>query len=514
MGGGRRKTISSQNNFTVEKQIMKKTINLIFPHQLFAESPLLENGQEVYLMEEYLFFKQYFFHKQKIAFHRASMKCYQHYLEEKGIKVNYIDSQNRLSDIRVFIEEIKSKNIRDINVIDPVDNYLERRIKKITENCKLSVFSSPMFLNTKEDLSTFFRADKKSFFQTTFYKQQRKRLNILLEEDQQPVGGKWTYDTDNRKKYPKGKVPPNIYFPKSSSFWKEAVVYTESHFKGNPGQLSEDPIYPISHQEAEDWLRQFLDYRFFDFGLYEDAIVKQQSFLNHSILSPLLNVGLILPDYVLEKSLAFAEKEKIPINSTEGFVRQIIGWREFIRGMYECKGSYSRTKNFWNFDRKIPASFYDGTTGIDPVDETIKLVLKTGYCHHIERLMVLGNFMLLCEFDPDEVYKWFMELFIDAYDWVMVPNVYGMSQFSDGGTFATKPYVGGSNYIKKMSNYPKGDWGDIWDGLFWRFIDKHQEFFKSNPRTSMLCYSYNRMSEEKRELHVRNAEEFIEKMMG
>jgi deoxyribodipyrimidine photolyase-related protein len=146
----------------------------------------------------------------------------------------------------------------------------------------------------------------------------------------------------------------------------------------------------------------------------------------------------------------------VPLNSTEGFVRQIIGWREFIRGIYESRGSEERTTNFWNFKKKIPASFYDGTTGILPIDQTIKKVLKTGYCNHIERLMVLGNFMMLCEFDPDEVYRWFMELFVDSYDWVMVTNIYGMSQFSDGGLMATKPYISGSNYVMKMSNYKKG----------------------------------------------------------
>jgi deoxyribodipyrimidine photolyase-related protein len=492
---------------------MKKAINLIFPNQLFAKSPLLENGEEVYLIEEYLFFKQYLFHKQKIAFHKASMKCYQHFLEEKGIQVNYIASNHELSDIRAFDEEIKRKGITEINIIDPVDNWLEKRIKAVTKNCKLNNFSSPLFINTKEDLSNFFREDKKSFFQTTFYKQQRKKMDILLNDGDQPKGGKWTYDSENRRKYPKGKTPPGIHFPKTTHFWTESVAYTENYFRNNPGQLSKDPIYPINHEQAEHWFIQFLDYRFFDFGIYEDAILKQQSFINHSILSPLLNVGLILPNHVVTQSLSFAEKANIPINSTEGFIRQLIGWREFIRGMYECKGSYSRTRNFWGFDRKIPKSFYDGSTGVAPIDETIKEVLKTGYCHHIERLMILGNFMLLCEFDPDDVYQWFMELFIDAYDWVMVPNVYGMSQFSDGGTFATKPYVGASNYINKMSNYPKGDWEEIWDGLFWRFIAKHQEFFKSNPRTSMLYHSLNRMSKDKRQLHIKNAEEFMEKIM-
>ena len=199
-------------------------------------------------------------------------------------------------------------------------------------------------------------------------------------------------------------------------------------------------------------------------------------------------------------------------NSAEGFVRQIIGWREFIRGMYECKGSFSRTRNYWGFKRKIPASLYDGTTGILPVDDTIKKILKTGYCHHIERLMVLGNFMLLCEFDPDEVYRWFMELFIDSYDWVMVPNIYGMSQFADGGSFATKPYISGSNYLLKMSNYPKGDWQATWDGLFWRFMNEHRSFFLKNPRLSMLVRSFDKMDKNKQMSHLEAANQFIQNL--
>ena len=201
----------------------------------------------------------------------------------------------------------------------------------------------------------------------------------------------------------------------------------------------------------------------------------------------------------------FAKKNEVPINSTEGFVRQIIGWREFIRGIYESRGSHERTTNYWNFKKKIPASFYDGTTGIPPIDQTIKKILETGYCNHIERLMILGNFMMLCEFDPDEVYRWFMELFIDSYDWVMVTNVYGMSQYADGGLMATKPYISGSNYIIKMSNYKKGDWQAIWDGLFWRFMHTHRAFFLSNPRLGMLVRMYDKMPQEKQQTHQENA---------
>ena len=183
-----------------------------------------------------------------------------------------------------------------------------------------------------------------------------------------------------------------------------------------------------------------------------------------------------------------------------------------MRGLYQFKSNLFQQQNFWGFERKIPSSFYDGSTGILPIDQTIKKVIDTGYCHHIERLMILGNFMLLCEFDPNEVYVWFMEMFVDSCDWVMVPNVYGMSQFADGGTFATKPYIGGSNYIRKMSDYPTGKWEQVWDGLFWRFIHKRQDFFKGNPRTSMMYHIYNRMPNEKRLIHIRNAEKFIEKI--
>jgi deoxyribodipyrimidine photolyase-related protein len=232
--------------------------------------------------------------------------------------------------------------------------------------------------------------------------------------------------------------------------------------------------------------------------------------LNHSVLTPMMNVGLLQPLEVVNAAIEYAGKHNVPINSLEGFVRQIMGWREFIRGMYECKGVESRTTNFWGFKRKIPSSFYDGTTGIIPVDETIRKVNETGYCHHIERLMILGNFMVLCEFDPNEVYEWFMELFIDAYDWVMVPNVYGMSQFADGGLFATKPYISGSNYVMKMSNYPKGDWNEVWDGLFWRFIQANRDFFSKNPRLNMMVRTFDKMNIERKNRLLLKAEAFLE----
>ena len=396
-----------------------KAINLIFPNQLFEHSQLLENGFPIFLVEELLFFKHYNFHKQKIAFHRATMKHYEAFLISKNIEVDYIESSKDISDIRELIPYLKSLGITNITYIDPVDNWLQKRIAKgcLDNSIEKNVYDSPLFLNTKEDLQPFFRSDKKKYHQTSFYTAQRNNRHILIDPDGKPTGGKWTFDAENRKKYPAKKIPPAIQFPDVDSFYKEALEYVDKNFSTNIGQLTTNGLYPTNFKTSKLWFQQFLEQRFLEFGMYEDAIVAENSILNHSVLTPMLNTGLITPAYVIEQSIAFAETNNIPINSLEGFVRQIIGWREFIRGIYESRGSDERTRNFWGFTKKIPKSFYDGTTGIYPIDQTIKKTLETGYCHHIERLMVLGNFMLLCEFDPDEVYRWFMELFIDSYDW-------------------------------------------------------------------------------------------------
>ena len=485
--------------------------SLIFPHQLFEESPLFQKDHEIFLIEETLYFNQYKFHKQKICWQRASMKYYESFLLSKGFKVQYIEATTQESDIRILLDGLQKSGFQEIHYVETVDNWLEKRISKKAKEIGIQCFihQSPMFLNSTEEIHNFFK-DRKRLFQTDFYIDQRKRRKILLDQGK-AVGGKWTFDAENREKYPKNKAVPIIHFPEKDKIFSEAFAYTEEHFKDHYGELESNPIYPHSHETAKKWLEQFLEIRFWEFGHYEDAMLKNEIFMHHSVLSPLLNSGLLTPDYVLNKTLEFYEKNPdLPLNSLEGFIRQIIGWREFIRAVYELKGTEERNKNFWKFNRKIPESFWKGETGIDPLDKAIKKVLKTGYCHHIERLMLLGNFMLLCEFDPDEVYQWFMELFIDAYDWVMVPNVYGMSQFADGGIMATKPYISGSNYIMKMSDFHKGDWQGIWDALFWRFIHNHRDYFISQPRLSMMVYSFDKMATDKRENLLKTAEDFLQ----
>ena len=491
--------------------ILMNEVTLIFPHQLFRTGAFFDSSNTLYLVEESLFFKQYKFHKQKIAFHRASMKCFQDYLLDLGYQVHYVDAQKPESDVRVLLKTLSRSNIKKVNYIDPVDNWLEKRILLVSKETGIEPcpHRSPMFLNSVAELEPYFSDSHKRFFQTNFYISQRKKHKILVDKGLSPVGGKWTFDKENRKRYPKHKVSPEIQFEGKSKYHTEAEAYTQQHFHENPGIIHDSFIYPINHAAAKDWFRQFLVKRFSEFGDYEDAIVAQEHILNHSVISPLLNVGLLNINEVIKDSLAFAEQHKIALNNVEGFIRQLIGWREFLRGVYHFHGRQERTRNYWGFSRAIPKSFYDATTGIEPVDITINKVLKTGYCHHIERLMVLGNFMLLCEFDPDEVYRWFMELFIDAYDWVMVPNIYGMSQFADGGLFATKPYISGSNYLKKMSNYQPGAWTEIWDSLFWRFLHTHREFFIKTPRMSMLVRTFDNMPDKKQILLIETAEKFL-----
>ena len=491
---------------------MHKTAVLIFPNQLIRESPVLKKGRTYYVVEEELFFRQYKFHKQKIVFHRASMKFYENYLLEKQYRVEYIDALDESSSVSSLLKHLNKLGYSKIEYIDPCDDWLDKRIVSTCNACGLDMqrFENPLYITSTDVLSEFFKPNKKRFFHKSFYESQRLSMNLMIDSMGKPLGGKWSFDEDNRKKFPKGKSCPKVKFPESSVFYEEALEYVHINFQENPGEVSKKPLYPINFEQADQWFDDFLNFRFKEFGDYEDAIVKEELILNHSVLSPLLNSGLLISDQVVKKVYDYGQEHDIPINSLEGLIRQLIGWREFIRGMYISKGRTQRTNNYWGYTRKIPASFYTGDTGIEPLDLTIKKVLKTGYCHHIERLMILGNFMLLCEFDPDEVYRWFMELFIDSYDWVMVPNVYGMSQFADGGLMATKPYISGSNYLKKMGDFSNGSWNAIWDGLFWNFMDKHRSFFLSNPRLGMLIRTFDRMPEEKRFNHLNNAKTFLD----
>ncbi len=472
----------------------------IYPNQLFDPHPAISRNRKIYLIEDPLFFGDikypFNFNKKKILLHYLSMSYFSMDLKSRGYQLEIISYKDLLHDDYTSTI-IKKYNITIVHMSAIVDFELEKRINhalRVT-GAKAVWHDNPNFLLNKTEIENDFRG-KKFHFMAHFYKKQRKRFNVLVSQDGKPIGERWSFDDQNRKKLPKKITLPDEYnFSYDKHLFAESVQKVESNFLNNLGSV-ESFNFPISHSMAMESFDNFLENKLELFGPYEDAIPKTNSKLFHSVLTPYLNIGLISPKQVVDLTLEKSMQSSIPINSLEGFLRQVIGWREFIRGIYQECGVMQRTNNFWGFTKKLPDSFYNGGTGLDPVDFVIKKSCDEAYAHHIERLMIMGNIFCLLRINPDDVYKWFMEYYIDAYDWVMVPNVYGMSQFADGGLMSTKPYISGSNYILKMSDYQKGNWTEIWDALYWDFIRKEREFFLKNPRMAMMVRIYDKKSDE------------------
>lgn len=485
---------------------MMKKAAIVFPNQLF-EKPVCSEVDGVLLLEHARFFSAFAYHRKKLLFHRASMQAYAEKLRRRRIEVRYAAHQELL-DAGGMAGYLQRQGVRELRVADPCDAALRGEIDEVAERLalRLEVVESPQFISDAESLKAFF-AGRRHFSMASFYTAQRRRFAVLIENGK-PVGGRWSFDRENRRALPAGLGIPPLPRPTRSRVVEEAQRYVARHFPNNPGSV-EGFFYPVTHRGATAWLRDFLRRRLESFGPYEDAMSRDDPFLFHSVLSPLINAGLLTPEQVLRETLEHGRRHEVPINSLEGFVRQILGWREFMRAVYLLIGHEQRAANFWGFTNRLPSAFYTAGTGIEPVDTVIRRVMDNAYVHHIERLMVLGNFMLLCEIDPNDVRRWFMELFIDAYDWVMVPNVYGMSQYADGGRITTKPYISSSNYIRKMSDFPKGAWCDVWDALFWRFVHTHRQVFADNARMRVMAIQHDHMATEKRRGHIALAERYL-----
>jgi deoxyribodipyrimidine photolyase-related protein len=481
-------------------------IGLIFPHQLFLNHPVRESADQVFLVHESLILGgdsewPLTPHAKKLLLHKASMAAY-----AEKYQLEIIDDYS----------EVDLTDTTEIIVCRVVDHELEKRLRNYceTNEIEFNELETPGFVTPSSWGKDFFDSKKKPFMKT-FYEAQRKRMNILVDDEENPEGGRWSYDDENRKKFPLKATPPDEPSVMQTKSEKEIIrksvdILIEQKAKVFGG--FDDFIYPISHASAVKWLDEFLDKRFSSFGTYEDALTHRSKFLYHSVLTPMLNTGLLTPQQVVDRALEIGEKNEVEINNLEGFIRQIIGWREYMAIMYEKHGGYLRSQNFWEFKDSMPKSIYNNKTGIPIMDDVLDKVKQDGYAHHIERLMVLGNFFLLLRVKPDDVFRWFSEMFVDAYDWVMVPNVYGMSQFSDGGLLVTKPYLSGSNYLKKMSDYKQGDWCEIWDALFWSFIDDYREFFSSQYRMKMMVSHLAKMGGEKLAAHHQLAADFRKKM--
>ena len=488
----------------------------ILGNQLFPPKYLdrFKNDHLFFMSEDYELCTYEKHHKLKILLFLSAMRSYSDNLKKNKFKVEYtkIDSsdfkKNYLDKIKKIIN---SKKIKEITSFEVEDKFFEKKVQSFVKKNNLvwNKIKSPMFLNSREEFNDYLSKNKRPFM-ATFYKSTRQKLNILMKKDGNPEGGKWSFDEDNRKKLPKNtKVPkfPTINETKNTKNLKPII---EKMFKDHPGS-TQNFWFATEYNDVVKLLNFFLKEKSNLFGDYEDAVDQGNNILFHSALSPYINLGLITPEFIISKTLEFHKKNKIRLNSLEGYVRQVIGWREFMRGVYQKYSDEMETKNFFKQNRKMKHSWYEATTGLPPLDHAIKNALKYGWSHHIERLMILSNIMNLCELNPKIVYKWFMEMFVDSSDWVMVPNVYGMGLFSDGGIFATKPYICGSSYFMKMMDFKKGDWCNTMDGLYWRFINRNRSFFLKNPRLSMMVRIFDKMKPERKKLILSEAEKFINK---
>ena len=476
-------------------------IYIILPTQLFELNTILDKMDKIYIIEDPFYFTSKKFHKQKLILHRASMKNYYDKLKLKyNSKVIYIEFD------KIDNNEFMNKKIY---MYDPIDKPVIEKYMKLSS--KIVMYDTPLFLETRADLEEYRNknTNKKNYYHDNFYKWQRKRLQILIENREMPIGGKWSFDKENRNQYDKNYKEDKI-ITYSNKYIEEAKDYIKKNFKDNFG-LVEYIYYPITHEEAIEHLKTFIRKRLDTFGKYQDGISKKVIFGSHSILSPLLNIGLITPDIVIDEVLKYYNNNNKTLISVEAFIRQLIGWRSYVRFIYEYHGNEMKTMNRLNHKKKLSKSWYnsDGTK-IRIIDDMINKVRKYGYLHHIERLMIMGNIGLLLQINPKDLYDWFMICFIDSYEWVMVPNVYGMSQYSlINISMMTRPYISSSNYIKKMSDYKKEDWYETWDALYWNFINNNREIMKKIYAMAMQVKLVDKMEPTRLAKYLTIAKEMI-----
>jgi deoxyribodipyrimidine photolyase-related protein len=478
---------------------MSKRVFLVFPHQLFETATAFAGIDEFWLIEDELFFLQLPFHRKKLAFHRASMKYYAEKLRNEGKSVQYFDY--KYASLPQIFEKLVHENAQ-VACFDPTDFLLEKRLHRlaIKQGLSLEIFENPAFYNTRERNQSLAPQSAKKFFMAEFYKKQRLHFDILLAPDAQPIAGRWSFDTENRKALPKNQVLPA--YPTYHSTWSAAAEQEiTEQFAANPGDPSL-AYYPVTHAQAKEALAFFIAQGLENFGPYQDAFTTQAPYVYHSNLSTAINVGLLRPQEVIAAVEAAYHQGKVSIESAEGFIRQVLGWREYMRAVYEQAGVQQRTRNFMQHQRKLD---WQALRQLSFLQDVATKLDDHAYAHHIERLMLLGNFFFLSELHPDSIYEFFMCNFMDAYDWVMVPNVYGMSQFADGGLMTTKPYFSSSNYLKKQGFKFDADGAALFDALFWHFVDKHQDYLRKNLRTSQMVANWNRLAPEKKAAHLERA---------
>ncbi len=493
-----------------------KSLRIIFVDQLSSNNPTLEgmNPNDILLFYEPIeTFYEIKHHKQKITLLVSALRHHIERINHKNVIHQKIEKNKKHDLVKLLKKIISDENVNKIIIAKPSDFKIYKDLMFFSQssNIELEVLDDRKFISSASDFSEW-ASDKKTRIQEYYYRWLRKKYNIFMNEEGKPVGDKWNFDKDNRKgiKQLKSDIPERKKLvPDQITF--DAMVDVEECFPKSIGTL-ENFSWATTHEEAENLLEDFIERYLLNYGSFQDAINKENTFMFHSLLSPYLNCGLLDPKICIEKAEKkyYESNGEIPINSVEGFIRQVLGWREFIKGVYWENMPKYKNLNYWSHKNKLNSNWYEGTTGIPPLDDAINESSEFAYSHHINRLMIIANLMNLTGINPNDMYRWFMEMYIDSYDWVMVPNVYGMGSYADGGIFSTKPYICGSSYMLKMSNYKKDEWCDTVDGLYWRFVDKNIDFFKSNPRLAVMTRSLEKMDKERKKTIFKKAEKFIE----
>ncbi len=505
---------------------MPDTLRLILGDQLNREHSWYKNinPDVLYVMMEIRQETDYVVHHvQKIIAFFTAMRAFSNYLKDAGHDVIYIkldDTRNTQSLTQNLARLIDEHTITNFEYQLPDEYRLDEQLKNFCASLPIStgVSDTEHFMSTRPALDEFF-VGKKTFLMESFYRMMRKRYKILMEGNE-PLTGQWNYDAENRKKLPTAHLPIEpLLFEKDVTEMYDLITRQSIKTIGkiNPCNF----IWATTREEALILLDYFLKYSLPNFGIYEDAMSVKSWSVYHSRLSFCLNVKLLAPLEIVQHAIAYWKQHQITITiaQIEGFVRQIIGWREYMRGIYWSQMPAFATLNYFEHDRKLPEYFWTGNTNMNCMKHAINQSLDFAYAHHIQRLMITGNFALLAGISPDALDEWYLGIYIDAIEWVEITNTRGMSQFADGGIVGTKPYVSSANYIDKMSDYCSTCYYDKtkktgpracpFNSLYWHFYNRHEEKLSRNPRIGMAYNIWKKMAPEQQQEILEQAENYL-----
>ncbi|MEL6469709.1 MAG: cryptochrome/photolyase family protein [Cyanobacteria bacterium J06623_4] len=464
-----------------------------------------KNKPPVILIESIDHVKERRYHKQKLILIWSAMRHFAQSLKESGWPVTYSTADTFEAPLKQWI---KHNSIDELNIMEPADRPFSDDLSQLDIPCELVQTPNNHFLWSTEEFEKW-ASSRKSLLMESFYREGRKRFEILMN-GKKPVGDQWNFDKDNRKP-PKGKISPPepLTFPPDDI--TQAVIETVEQADYPTFGDSASFGWAVTREQALAVLDYFVSDRLTTFGPYQDAMVTGQDTMWHALLSPYLNIGLLQPMEVIDAIAAAYEAAQgsdtpIPLNSVEGFIRQVLGWREYMRGIYNHVDEDYPSRNYFEHTHSLPDFFWTGDTPLNCLHQTIDTLRRTGYAHHIQRLMILANFSLISGLSPQAVEDWFHAAFIDAYDWVMQTNVIGMGLFADGGVLATKPYASSANYVNKMSDYCKGCKYDKkarigenacpFNFFYWDFLDRHREKLSAQGRMNFILKNLDKMSDE------------------